>query len=117
MPTETISLWIMAILYFLAGINHFVNPVFYLKIIPPFLPWHKALNWISGAAEIVLGIGLLIPAYTSISAWGIILLLIAVFPANIYHFIKGWRKKKMVLILAVRLPIQILLIWWAYTFI
>lgn len=117
MSTETLSLWIMAILYVIAGINHFVNPVFYLKIIPPFLRWHKALNWISGVAEIALGIGLLIPTYTSISAWGIILLLIAVFPANIYHFMKGWRKKKMVLILAIRLPLQFLLIWWAYTFI
>lgn len=117
MSTETISLWIMAILYILAGINHFINPKFYLKIIPPFLPWHKALNWISGAAEMVLGIGLLFPAYTSISAWGIILLLIAVFPANIYHFMKGWRKKKMVWILAIRLPLQFLLIWWAYTFV
>ena len=117
MSTETISLWVMAILYILAGINHFINPKFYLKIIPPFLPWHKALNWISGAAEIVLGIGLLIPVYTSISAWGIILLLIAVFPANIYHFMKGYRKKKMVWILATRLPLQFLFIWWAYAFV
>lgn len=106
----------MAILYILAGINHFLMPRFYLSIIPPFLPWPKWINWISGIAEIVLGIGLLIPAHSSASAWGIILLLIAVYPANIYHFMKGLKKKKMVLVLAARLPIQFILLWWAYTF-
>lgn len=116
MSSETISLWIMALLYLAAGINHFVNPKFYLKIIPPALPYPKWLNWISGAAEIILAIAIVIPQLQSLAAWGIILLLIAVFPANVYHFLKGWRKKKMVWILALRLPIQGLLIWWAYGF-
>lgn len=116
MTSLTISLWIMAGLYIAAGINHFVNSKFYLKIIPPALPYQKWINWISGAAEIVLGIALLFPVYQSLAAWGIILLLIAVFPANVYHFMKGWRKKKMVLILAIRLPLQGVLIWWAYLF-
>ena len=116
MSSETFSLWSMALLYIAAGINHFINPKFYLKIIPPALPFHEWLNWISGAAEISLGIALLIPVLQSLAAYGIILLLIAVFPANVYHFMKGWRKKKMVLILALRLPMQALLIWWAYGF-
>ncbi|MEO9869806.1 DoxX family protein [Ekhidna sp.] len=106
----------MAILYIIAGVNHFVMPRFYKKIIPPFLPYPKLINWVSGIAEIVLGILLLIPSYTSLAAWGIILLLIVIYPANIYHFIKGWRKKKMIWVLALRLPLQFLLIWWAYTF-
>ena len=116
MSSETFSLWSMAVLYIAAGINHFINPKFYLKIIPPALPFPEWLNWISGAAEIILGIALLIPVLQSLAAYGIILLLIAVFPANVYHFMKGWRKKKMVLILALRLPMQALLIWWAYGF-
>ncbi len=116
MSTEIISLWIMALLYIAAGVNHFRMPVFYEKIIPPFLPNPKLINWLSGIAEILLGILLLIPAYTSMAAWGIIALLLAVYPANIYHFLKGWRKKKMVWVLAIRLPLQFVLIWWAYTF-
>jgi uncharacterized membrane protein len=106
----------MALLYLAAGINHFVNPKFYLKIIPPALPYPEWLNWISGAAEIILAIAIVIPQLQSLAAWGIILLLIAVFPANVYHFLKGWRKKKMVWVLALRLPIQGVLIWWAHGF-
>lgn len=117
MSREIISLWVMAVIYVAAGVNHFINPVFYKKIIPPFLPNHGLINILSGAAEIILGVLLLIPAYTNWAAWGIIALLIAVFPANVYHFMKGWRKNKMVLVLAVRLPLQGLLIWWAHTFI
>lgn len=111
-----ISLWIMAILYIIAGINHFVMPRFYISIIPPFLPSPKLINWVSGIAEVVLGIGLLIPSYSALSAWGVILLLIAVYPANIYHFMKGWRKKKMIWVLLLRLPLQFALIWWAYLY-
>lgn len=106
----------MAILYIIAGINHFVMPRFYEKIIPPFLGNKKPINWLSGFAEIFLGILLLIPEFTSLAAWGIMALLIAVYPANIYHFMKGWRKKKLVWLLAIRLPLQFLLLWWAYTF-
>lgn len=117
MNMETISLWIMAILYVVAGVNHFIMPKFYEKIIPPFFSNPKLINWLSGIAEIILGILLFIPAYTSIAAWGVIALLIAVYPANIYHFMKGWKKKKMVWVLAMRLPLQFLLIWWAYSFV
>lgn len=113
---DQLSLWIMATLYIIAGINHFIMPGFYIKIIPPFLPKPKLINWISGLAEIVLGVLLFIPVYSSFAAWGIIALLIAVYPANIYHFMKGLRKKRMVWVLALRLPLQFLLIWWAYSF-
>ena len=116
MPNQLISLWIMAILYIIAGVNHFIMSRFYEKIIPPFFKNPKVINWFSGIAEVILGILLLMPAYTSLAAWGVIALLIAVYPANIYHFMKGYRKKKAVLILALRLPLQFLLIWWAYTF-
>lgn len=116
MSADTISLWIMAILYIIAGVNHFIMPRFYEKIIPPFFSNPKLINWVSGAAEIMLGVLLLIPSYTPIAAWGVIALLIAVYPANIYHFLKGWRKKKMVWVLGLRLPLQFVLIWWAYTF-
>ncbi|WP_420317287.1 DoxX family membrane protein [Ekhidna sp.] len=106
----------MAILYVIAGVNHFLMPRFYESIIPPILPYPKWINWISGLAEIILGVLLLIPTFTSLAAWGIVALLIAVYPANIYHFMKGYRKKKMIWVLALRLPLQFLLIWWAFSF-
>ena len=117
MDIKTISLWVMAIFYIAAGIYHFVNPKFYLKIMPPYLPYHEALNYISGLAEIVLGIMLLIPEYSSLGAWGIIILLIAVFPANYYHYQKGVKKNKMVSALRFRLVFQLVFIAWAYWFV
>lgn len=79
--------------------------------------WEKEINIIVGIAEILGGIGLLIPMTQSYAAWGIIALLIAVFPANIYHLTsKGAGMKIPIWFLWVRLPLQFLLIWWAYSF-
>ncbi|MEQ1646165.1 MAG: MauE/DoxX family redox-associated membrane protein, partial [Pyrinomonadaceae bacterium] len=74
---------IFGVLFIAAGVNHFVDPEFYLSIMPPYLPWHNGLVIISGIAEIVLGVGLLIPQVSRYAAWGLIVLLIAVFPANL----------------------------------
>jgi uncharacterized membrane protein len=112
-----ISLYSMAALYVLAGINHFVNPDFYKKIMPPWLPWHYPLIYISGVAEIVLGL-LLLPVQTrKIAAWGIIILLIVVFPANVQMMLNYQQEHNPYLWIAVvRLPLQLLLIGWAYQF-
>lgn len=110
----------MASLYILAGINHFVNPKFYLKIIPPYIPWHNAMNYLSGVAEIIFGLLLFYPPYSTFAAWGIIALLIAIFPANIYHLASAKVSGKIpVWILWLRTPFQGIFIWWAwwYTFV
>ncbi|PAM95463.1 DoxX family protein [Flavobacterium sp. IR1] len=110
-------LYLMAFLYLIAGINHFKNPGMYIRIIPPFFPNPKLLNSLSGIAEIILGILLIIPATTCLAAWGIIALLIAVFPANVYMFYKkkgGFSVLKLILLL--RIPLQIPLILWAYLY-
>jgi uncharacterized membrane protein len=108
-------LYLMSGLYVLAGISHFAKPKMYLRIIPPYLPYPKLLNIIAGACEILLGIGLLCPDTRSFSAFGLILLLLAVFPANIYMLQKGAKGiPQWVLIL--RLPLQFLLIAWAYIY-
>jgi len=101
--------------YVLAGINHFVNPAFYVAIMPPYVPWHLAMVWISGVFEILLGIGVLVPKTRTLSGWGLIALLIAVFPANLHMALAdpgtydapAWG-------LWLRLPIQGLLILWAW---
>lgn len=110
-------LYLMASLYVLAGLNHFRKPRMYQKIIPPYFPNPKLLNAISGFAEILLGIGLCVPAISAYSAIGIIALLIAVFPANVYMVTNekaGFGLPKWIRIL--RLPLQILLIVWAYQY-
>lgn len=107
----------MSALYVLAGINHFINPKIYLRIIPPALVYLKAINWLSGIAEIILGL-MLLTTYQSFASWGIIVLLIAIFPANIYHLMqKGAGMKVPVWGLWLRLPMQGLLIWWAWQYV
>ena len=86
---KTLSQIVQAIFYIAAGINHFRQPKFYLRIIPPYIPNPKVVNQISGAAEIILGLLLLIPRASKQAAWGIIALLIAIFPANVYHLTSG----------------------------
>jgi uncharacterized membrane protein len=110
----------MASLYIMAGIYHFVNPRFYLKIMPPYIPWHKAMNYLSGAAEIILGTLLFYPPYSTFAAWEIIALLIVIFPANIYHLTSAKPNSKIpIWVLWLRIPFQGLFIWWAwcYTFV
>lgn len=111
-----IGLYIMAAFYAYAGFSHFKNPKFFLKITPPFVPYPEVVNIIVGIAEIALGVMLLIPSTRSIAAWGIIILLIAVFPANIYHHIKARRKGKHVTATIIRLPFQALFIYLAYLY-
>ncbi|OFY99356.1 MAG: DoxX family protein [Bacteroidetes bacterium RIFCSPLOWO2_12_FULL_31_6] len=114
---KLILLCLMALMYVAAGIYHFVNPKLYMKIMPPYLPYHLQLIYISGVIEIVLGI-LLIPESTrTIAAWLIIALLIAVFPANIQMAINFWQKNSSSLWIAIaRLPLQVVLIWLAWLF-
>lgn len=106
----------MAFFYAYAGISHFRNPRFFLSITPPWVPSPDKVNILVGVVEIALGVGLVVPATRSIAAWGVIALLIAVFPANFYHHQKARRKGKMVVGTMIRLPIQLLLIWWAYSY-
>lgn len=101
----------------LAGINHFWHTEKYLRIMPPYLPWHEELVAISGICEIILGVALLFPSIRRIAAWGIIALLIAVFPANVQMLINYWKDDHPWLWFAiVRVPLQPILIWWVYQF-
>ncbi len=113
---NTISLFLMAALYGFAGISHFRNPKFFLKITPQWVPAPEKVNIFVGIVEIGLAIGLLFSSTRSLAVYGIIALLIAVFPANVYHFQKARKKGKHVLATAIRLPIQAFLILWAWSY-
>jgi len=109
--------YFMALFYVGAGLNHFRNPEFYMQIMPPWLPWHYALVLLSGVAEIVVGILLVIPRTRRLGAWLTIALLLAIFPANIQMAIHYYRTANPGLWIAIlRLPLQGLLIWWAWLY-
>ena len=108
---------ISSIFYVIVGIKHFIEPEYFLSIVPPYLPCHLELVYISGLFEILFGLLILFPKYRYYGAIGLILLLIAVFPANIYL---AQSKEAQEAIGATqeiatwRLPIQGVLIWIAY---
>lgn len=79
-----ISLYLQAAFYLFAGTNHFINPAFYLDLIPDYLPYHDAINLVSGVVEIGFGIGLLFPSTRKLAALGIIAMLIAFIPSHWY---------------------------------
>ncbi|HMO32017.1 MAG TPA: hypothetical protein PKE63_12230 [Lacibacter sp.] len=81
------ALYLLAGFYVVAGLNHFVNPDFYLPLIPPWLPAHTAINFLSGIAEVLLGIALLPLVTRRLAGYGILLLLLFFIPAHI-HFIR-----------------------------
>lgn len=112
---KTLTRYLFGVLFIGAGVNHFINPGFYIRMMPAYLPWHAELVALSGVAEIALGALLLVPKFQVMAAWGLIALLVAVFPANVnmtmhpelYPTISQTA-------LWIRLPIQALLIAWAY---
>lgn len=106
---------LMAILYIAAGVNHFYNPQVYLRIMPPYLPWPMFLQYLAGFFEIVIGLLLLFPKYTRLAAWGLIALLIAVYPANIHMAVNSHLYPELpAWVLWGRLPLQFVLIAWAW---
>ena len=112
-----IALYIMAALYVLTGTLHFLRPKVFMQIMPKYLPWHSQLVFLSGVCEIAFALLLLFPATRPTGAWLIILLLIAVFPANIQMAVDFYEKHHPFLWIAIlRLPLQLVLIWWAWLY-
>ena len=118
--TKTILLWLMAAFYVFGGFNHLMNPSFYLTIMPPDLPNPEWLTVLSGLAESVLGVYILEPRTRGYAAWGIIALLIAVFPANVYVALENVGLPDATpgtgnpVVNWLRLPFQALFIVWAW---
>ena len=83
---KAVSKYLLVIFMVGAGTMDFVKPDFNVRMMPPYLPWHLKLVYVSGFCEVALGVLLLVPRLTRLAAWGIVALLIAVFPANIYVY-------------------------------
>jgi uncharacterized membrane protein len=114
---KKITIYIMAIAYVFVGIQHFTNADPFLAIMPDYLPYHLEAVYFSGFCEIFFGILLLIPKYRSYAAWGLILLLLAVFPANIHLALNTDAQHVLNISQStaiIRLPFQALFIGLAY---
>ena len=114
---KKLTRYLLAILFVVAGVNHFLHTDFYVSIMPPYLPWHLELVYISGVAEMSLGLLLLLRQWSVYAAWGLIALLIAVFPANIHMALHPELYPTLPTSgLWLRLPLQGVLMWWAYRY-
>jgi len=111
-------LYLMSVLYIITGVLHFVNPRMYIKIMPPYIPAAKFMVYLSGASEILLGLALWFSALRAMALWGIILMLLVFFPVHIYMIQeKKFLKKFPRWLLLSRIPIQFVLMYWAYQYI
>ncbi|MEO7412487.1 MAG: DoxX family membrane protein [Opitutaceae bacterium] len=109
--------WALALFFVAAGANHFRDPATYLGMMPPWLPWPEVANVVSGVAEVLGGVGLLVPATRRFAGWGLIALLVAIFPANLHVALQGHMPGHdfSPAVLWWRLPFQagfIAAVWW-----
>ena len=118
MKIKQASIYFMGFSYVAVGITHFANPDFFLKIMPPYLPFHLELVYLSGLIEIILGVSLMIKNYQTYAAWGLIALLIAVYPANIYLAFNEVPQQALgvsqLMAAWIRLPLQFVFLGIAY---
>jgi uncharacterized membrane protein len=84
MNVKKISLILQSLFYMAAGLNHFVNPGFYLDLIPPYFPFKEIINHASGVVEMLLGTALFITATRRFAAWALIIMLVAFIPSHVY---------------------------------
>ena len=109
-----LSRGVLALLFVGAGVWHFVHPLTYQRIMPPWLPAPLLLVYVSGGFEILGGLGVLPRRTRRLASWGLVALLIAVFPANLYMAQIHAQLHVPAWVAWGRLPLQALLIWWAW---
>lgn len=105
----------LSVFWVVAGVNHFVSPDFYVPMMPPYLPGHLELVYLSGVFEILGGVLVLVPRVRAMAGWGLVALLLAIFPANIHMAISPELFPDMsTSVLYARLPFQAVFLAWAY---
>ncbi len=112
---RSVALLALSIFFVGVGITHFTSPGFFVRIMPPYLPWHLELVHLSGVLEILGGLGVLVPAVRRLAGWGLVALLVAVYPANVHMALHpddfadlpAWA-------IYARLPLQFVFIAWAW---
>jgi uncharacterized membrane protein len=118
-----VGLLLLGLFYVVAGINHFIHPAMYIAIMPPYIPWPSGCVYLTGVAEVMGGVGVLIPKgfvfprTRKTAAWGLVALLICIWPVHFnmclhpgdYPSVPLWA-------IWLRLPLQIPLIGWAWIY-
>ena len=113
---RVISSNLIGLFFILGGVNHFINPNFYVKIMPPYIPAHLTMVYVSGFFEVLGGGGFLIPRLRRAAGWGLIALLIAVFPAHLHMMMHPAEYSSIPYpMIVARIPLQFLLIAWVGT--
>jgi uncharacterized membrane protein len=102
---------VLALMFVGAGVLHFARPELYARVVPPGFPYPAALVSLSGAAEIAGGVGVLLPEVRRWAGWGLIALLVAVFPVNVHMALAPGAAPAL---LWLRLPLQAVLIVWVW---
>lgn len=107
----------MAVIYLAAGLAHWFFPKVYLGILPPWMPWKRAVVWASGLAEVLLGAALFMPGLAPWALYGIMLMLVAFLPVHAY-MLRAYQKFRKIPLWALwlRIPLQGALIYWAYAY-
>ncbi|HEY7769056.1 DoxX family protein [Longimicrobium sp.] len=107
----------LASIFVVAGVLHFAITDMYVRVMPPYLPWPRELVMASGACQLAGGVGLCVPRLRRAAGWGLVLLLVAVWPANLQMYTDAQASGDDLLrvtLLLVRLPLQLVLIWWVW---
>ena len=108
---------LLAAFFIVGGALHFILPETYAGVMPPWLGWHAQLVAVSGACEVAGGIGVLVAPLRRAAGLGLILLSIAVLPANVQMLQNGLHLSRpgwQLAMLALRLPLQLALVWWIW---
>jgi uncharacterized membrane protein len=107
----------LAAIFVVAGVLHFAITETYVRVMPPYLPWPRELVMVSGVCQLAGGVGLCVPGLRRAAGWGLVLLLVAVWPANLQMYAdarasggSAWGETLLLL----RLPLQLVLIWWVW---
>ena len=109
------SIYAIAVLFIGAGLAHFLWPEMFVRVVPPYFPRPLLLVYLSGVAEVLGGVGVLVPTARPYAGWGLLLLLCAVFPVHIYMVRRPGAFPQIPLwALYVRLPLQFVLMAWVY---
>lgn len=116
MATIPWHLYLMALLYFGAGMLHFIYPRVYERIIPPSLPQRKILVYASGAAEVMLAVGLCFRESRTVAIYSLIVMLLVYLPVHFYMLSAAAAMKLPRWLLILRVPLQFALIYWAYSY-
>ena len=110
-----VGLWGMGLFYVVAGFAHFLRPEMYVRVMPSYIPWALAMVYISGVAEVLGGIGVLVPRTRIFAAWGLVLMLISFLPVHVNMCLHPSRFPEVPLwVIWLRLPLQLPLIVWAW---